>query len=131
MFRPRRRAEVRSPGMFGFFREGNTLACDGVGLDSVARAHGTPLYVYSAESIRRAYRALDEAFTPHPHRIHYSLKANSSLGVVRLLRGIGSAVDANSMGEIDLALRAGFLPSDIVFTGVGKTPEEIDRAVEL
>jgi diaminopimelate decarboxylase len=117
--------------MSGFFRDHAALTCDGVSLDALAREHGTPLYVYSADSIRDAYRALDDAFTPHPHRIHYALKANSSLGVVRLLREMGSAVDANSIGEIDLALRAGFLPSDIVFTGVGKTPEEIDRAVAL
>ena len=117
--------------MLGFFRDGTTLVCDGVRLDAIAREHGTPLYVYSAESIRRAYRALDEAFNGYPHRIHYALKANSSLAVVRLLAEIGSAVDANSIGEIELALRAGFQPSDIVFTGVGKTPDEIDRAVAL
>jgi diaminopimelate decarboxylase len=117
--------------MFGFFREGAALVCDGVSLEDVARAHGTPLYVYSAESIRRAYRSLDSAFASHPHRIHYALKANSSLAVVRLLRGLGSAVDANSIGEIELAMRAGFEPSDIVFTGVGKSPDEIDRAVQL
>lgn len=117
--------------VFGFFREGTALVCDGVSLEDIARAHGTPLYVYSAESIRRAYRALDEAFGSHPHRIHYALKANSSLAIVRLLRGMGSAVDANSIWEIELAMRAGFQPSDIVFTGVGKSPEEIDRAVQL
>jgi len=117
--------------MLGFFRDGTALVCDGVRLDAIAREHGTPLYVYSAESIRRAYRALDEAFDGHPHRIHYALKANSSLAVVRVLADIGSAVDANSIGEIELALRAGFQPSDIVFTGVGKTPDEIDRAVAL
>ena len=117
--------------MSAFFREASTLMCDGVSLEAVAREHGTPVYVYSAESIRRAYRALDDAFAPHPHRIHYSLKANSSLGIVRVLRQAGSAVDANSVGEIDLALGAGFTPSDIIFTGVGKTPDEIDRAVAL
>jgi diaminopimelate decarboxylase len=117
--------------MFGVFREGNSLVCDGVALESIARAHGTPLYVYSAESIRRAYRALDEAFAGHPHHIHYALKANSSLAVVRLLRELGSSVDANSIWEIELAMRAGFDPSQIVFTGVGKSPEEIDRAVPL
>jgi len=117
--------------MLGFFRDGTTLVCDGVRLDALAREHGTPLYVYSAESIRRAYRALDEAFNGYPHRVHYALKANSSLAVVRVLADIGSAVDANSIGEIELALRAGFQPSDIVFTGVGKTPDEIDRAVAL
>jgi diaminopimelate decarboxylase len=89
------------------------------------------VYVYSAESVRGAYRALDDAFGAHPHRIHYAMKANSSLAIVRLLREAGSAADANSIGEIELAMRAGFQPSDIVFTGVGKTPEELDRAVAL
>lgn len=117
--------------MFGFFREGTALVCDGVSLEEIARAHGTPLYIYSAESIRRAYRALDEAFGGHSQRIHYALKANSSLAIVRLLRELGSAIDANSIWEIELAIRAGFKPADIVFTGVGKSPEEIDRAVEL
>jgi diaminopimelate decarboxylase len=117
--------------MVGFYREGQALVCDGVPLNELVRAHGTPLYVYSAESIRRAYHALDDAFGAHPHRIHYAMKANSSLAVVKLLRQAGSAADANSIGEIDLAMRAGFLPSDIVFTGVGKTPEELDRAVAL
>jgi diaminopimelate decarboxylase len=117
--------------MSGFFREGNALVCDGVPLEPIARSHGTPLYVYSAESIRRAYRALDDAFAGHPHHIHYALKANSSLAIARLLGGLGSSVDANSIWEIELAMRAGFEPSDIVFTGVGKSPDEIDRAVQL
>jgi diaminopimelate decarboxylase len=117
--------------MFGFFRDNGALVCDGVPLDAVARAHGTPLYVYSAEAIRHAYRSLDTAFGGHPHRIHYALKANSSLAIVVLLRELGSAVDANSVGEIELAMRAGFAPGDIVFTGVGKSPDEIDRAVQL
>lgn len=117
--------------MPGVFREGETLACDGVPLDAVARAHGTPLYVYSADSIRGAYRSLDAAFAGYPHRIHYALKANSSPAIARVLLDLGSAVDANSIWEIELALRAGFKPSDIVFTGVGKSPDEIDRAVQL
>ena len=117
--------------MIGFVKQGNTLSCDGVSLEDIAREHGTPLYVYSAELIRTSYRDLDEAFASHPHRIHYALKANSSLAIVRLLREAGSAVDANSIGEVDLAMRAGFAPADIVFSGVGKTPDEIDKAVQL
>ena len=117
--------------MVGFFRTGNTLVCDGVSLEDTARANGTPLYVYSAASIRNAYRELDQAFAAHPHRIHYAMKANSSLAVVRLLREAGSAVDANSIGEVELAMRAGFAPDDIVFSGVGKSPDEIERAVQL
>ena len=117
--------------MFGFFRDDRTLVCDGIPLETIARDHGTPLYVYSADAIRRSYRAMDDAFGAYPHRIHYALKANSSLAIARLLRECGSAVDANSIGEVDLALRAGFSPADIVFSGVGKTPDEIDRAVQL
>ena len=117
--------------VIGFFKERNTLTCDGVPLEQIASEHGTPLYVYSAESIRKSYRDLDAAFASHPHRIHYALKANSSFAIVRLLRDAGSAVDANSIGEVELAVRAGFAPSDIVFSGVGKTQDEIDRAVQL
>ena len=117
--------------MIGFFRDGNALVCDGVPLEGIARDHGTPLYVYSAESIRKSYRELDAAFQPHPHRIHYAMKANSSFALLRLLRDAGSAVDANSIGEIELATRAGFRPDQIVFTGVGKSPQELERAVTL
>ena len=124
-------ADVRFSAVIGFFRDNNTLVCDGVPLETIARDHGTPLYVYSAESIRKSYRELDAAFAPHPHRIHYALKANSSFGVVRVLRELDSGVDANSIGEVDLAMRAGFAPSDIVFSGVGKSPEELDRAVQF
>jgi len=116
----------------GFSRDNsNGLVCDGVSLEGIAREHGTPLYVYSAESIRKSYRELDDAFAAHPHRIHYAMKANSSFAVVRLLREAGSGVDANSIGEVELALRAGFAASDIVFSGVGKSPDEIERAVQL
>ena len=117
--------------MLGFFREDGTLVCDGVRLERVALDYGTPLYVYSAESIRKAYRDLDEAFGSHPHRIHYAMKANSSFAIMRLLCESGSAVDANSIGEVDIAMRAGFPASDIVFSGVGKSPDEIERAVQL
>ena len=74
---------------------------------------------------------LDQALAGHPHAIHYALKANSSLSLVRLLRGLGASADANSGGEIEVALRAGLIPDQIVFTGVGKTGEELDRAVTL
>jgi diaminopimelate decarboxylase len=117
--------------VIGFVREGNALVCDGVPLEDIARDYGTPLYVYSAETIRKSYRELDAAFQPHPHRIHYAMKANSSFALVRLLRDAGSAVDANSIGEVELAIRAGFAPADIVFSGVGKSPDEIERAVQL
>lgn len=117
--------------MAGFSFDKSILFCDGVPVADIARRVGTPLYIYSAALVRERYRALDAAFGPYPHRVHYALKANSTLGLVRLIRDAGGAVDANSGGEIEVALRAGFRPRDIVFTGVGKTPAEIARAVHL
>ena len=117
--------------MTGFYRQGSALVCDGVPLDRIAAGEGTPLYVYSAATIAARYRAIDEAFAGYPHAIHYALKANSTLAITRLLRGLGSSADANSGGEIDVALRAGFIPSQIVFTGVGKTMAELGQAIDL
>ena len=117
--------------MIGFSRAAQTLVCDGVPLSAIAEAEGTPVYVYSAAVLRERYRALDSAFGSHPHRLHYALKANSTLALARLLRGLGSAADANSIWEIDLARKAGFSPSDIVFTGVGKSSAELECAVPL
>ena len=117
--------------MTGFYRDGAALVCDGVPLDAIAAAEGTPLYVYSAATIASRYRAIDEAFAGHPHSIHYALKANSTLAIARLLRGLGSNADANSGGEIEVAHRAGFAPSQIVFTGVGKTRAELGHAIDL
>lgn len=105
------------------------LVCDGVSVRTIAAQVGTPLYIYSAAAIREAYRSIDAAFAAYPHAIHYALKANSTLAIVRLLRAMGSRADANSGGEIEVSLRAGFAPPDIVFTGVGKTHDEHQLAI--
>ena len=86
---------------------------------------------YSATAIRTAFSEIDSAFAGYPHAIHYALKANSTLALLRLLRSLGSRVDANSWGEIQVARRAGFDARDIVFTGVGKTRDELESAVAL
>ena len=105
------------------------LVCDGVSVGAILRHVGTPAYIYSARAIREAYNAIDAAFAGYPHAIHYALKANSTMALARLLRSLGSRADANSGGEIEVALRAGFTPRDIVFTGVGKTREELELAI--
>ena len=107
----------------------NGLACDDVSIESIVERVGTPAYVYSARAIREAYAAIDRAFADYRHAIHYALKANSTLAIVRLLRSLGSRADANSGGEIAVAERAGFTPDEIVFTGVGKTRDELEFAV--
>jgi diaminopimelate decarboxylase len=119
----------------GFYRKHDgihdALVCDDVPLADIAAAEGTPVYVYSAAKLRERYRAIDGAFGTYPHALHYALKANSALAIARLLRELGSSVDANSVWEIEVARRAGFEPSQIVFTGVGKSPEELESAVAL
>ena len=105
------------------------LACDSVSVASIVERVGTPVYIYSARAIRDAYRAIDTAFAAYPHAIHYAMKANSTLAIVRLLRSLGSKVDANSAGEMEVAGRAGFTPPEIVFTGVGKTRSELENAI--
>lgn len=97
----------------------------------MAREVGTPCYVYSGGFVRARYAELDAALAGTPHAIHYALKANSTLGLTRLIRTLGACADANSVGEIEVALRAGFIPEQIVFTGVGKSADELERAVAL
>jgi diaminopimelate decarboxylase len=115
----------------GFFTTNHELVCDGVPVSAIAAAVGTPVYVYSAATVRARYRAIDAAFGAYPHRLHYALKANSALAMACLLRQLGSAVDANSIWEIQLARKAGFAPGEIVFTGVGKTDAELEAAIPL
>lgn len=107
------------------------LMCEDVPLSVVAEAAGTPLHVYSRSQLQIRVRALDAAFAGYPHDLHYAIKANATLAVVREMRSEGAHADANSGGEIEVALRAGFTPDQIVFTGVGKTHEELVRAVTL
>ena len=112
------------------YQEGE-LACDGLPLAAIARRAGTPVHVYSGACIAERFRAFDAPFAARPHRIHYALKANSTLALVALLRSLGASADANSGGEIALARRAGFAPAEIVFTGVGKTNAELELAVTM
>jgi diaminopimelate decarboxylase len=114
----------------GFSRVDGTLHCEGVSLERIAREVGTPVYVYSASMIRARYEDLDRMLVSVPHRVHYTLKANSSLGILSLLRELGAGVDVVSGGELHRALRAGFAPADIIFGGVGKTERELAEALD-
>src|SRR5690606_21517350 len=106
------------------------LQLEDVSLADVAREVGTPCYVYSCATIRRQYERLTQALGDIPHRIHYSVKANSNLAILRLLRELGSGVDIVSGGELFRARQAGYSGRDIVFSGVGKTAEELHAALD-
>ncbi len=113
----------------GLAREGDTLLFGGVPLSAIAAAVGTPAYVYNAEVIRRQYQRLDQALAPAPHRICFAVKANSNLAVLRVFRDLGAGADIVSGGEMRRALAAGFPAERIVFSGVGKSPEELAAAL--
>jgi diaminopimelate decarboxylase len=100
-------------------------------LAAVAARAGTPVYVYDAGAIRARYAELDAALQARiaHHHIHYSVKANSNAAILRLLHGLGAGVDVVSGGELQRALAAGYEPQQIVFSGVGKTPAEIEAAL--
>jgi diaminopimelate decarboxylase len=103
--------------------------CEGVALSRIAEAAGTPAYVYSRASIEAAYRRLDRAFGSLPHELCYAVKANSNLSVLRVLARLGSHFDVVSSGEIDRLRRIGVAGDRIVFSGVGKTRDEIRDAL--
>jgi diaminopimelate decarboxylase len=101
-----------------------------VDLEAIAREAGTPCYVYSSQSILDAYHAYDDAFGDMPHMVCYAVKANSTLGVLSILARAGCGFDIVSGGELFRVLQAGGNPSRVVFSGVGKTPAEIELALK-
>ena len=113
-----------------FPRDASGLRCEKVSLEVIASAVGTPCYVYSASAIREQYRQLRDAMGNLDVRLHYSVKANSSIAILVLLRELGAGLDIVSGGELFRALKAGYSGRDIVFSGVGKTRREMEEALK-
>ncbi len=124
-----RRAELPTAYTPQFSSRGGSLFCEGVSLEGVAASAGTPVYVYSAASIAGAYRELHQALGALPHTICYAVKANSNLAILRLLAGLGSGFDIVSGGELYRLRRVGIAAERAVFSGVGKSREEIREAL--
>ncbi|HVK73957.1 MAG TPA: diaminopimelate decarboxylase [Kofleriaceae bacterium] len=112
-----------------FTERQGTLHCEGVSLEALATQVGTPAYVYSAGAIREQYERLTAALAGVSFRVHFSVKANSNLAVLALLRELGAGVDIVSGGELRRALAAGMAGPDVVFSGVGKTAAEMREAL--
>ena len=111
------------------YRHGQ-LCCEGVPLTKLADAVGTPAYVYSRAALLESYGAYDHAFKDVPHLVCYSIKANSNLAVIATLARAGAGADIVSGGELHRALRAGVSPKRIIFSGVGKTRDEMRDALK-
>ena len=116
--------------MHSFHYSKGLLHCENVSLSDLAAEHGTPLYVYSAETFRDRFNRLDSAFDSLDHKVAYAVKANSNLSILRLLAGLGSGFDIVSGGELYRVLQAGGDPSKCTFAGVGKTRKEIEYALK-
>jgi len=111
-------------------RTGAVLCADGVPLPEVAQRFGTPCYVYSAAAIQRAVRRFQNAMSALPLRLCYAVKANPNGAILRLLAQEGLGAEVVSGGELVRALRAGFSAGNVLFTGVGKRPDELATALE-
>jgi len=113
----------------GFSYRGSHLYCERVSVAAAAKKYGTPSYLYSRASIEQAYRRMDSAFGSLPHTICYAMKANSTLGILRVFAALGSGFDIVSGGELYRLRKIGVPGNRIVFSGVGKSREEIREAL--
>ncbi|MEW5847205.1 MAG: diaminopimelate decarboxylase [Myxococcota bacterium] len=111
------------------YRDG-VLHAEDVPLTDLAAAHGTPTYVYARATLRRHFRVMDEALGSHPRVVCFAVKANPSLGVLETLGRMGAGADVVSGGELYRALKAGIPGERIVFSGVGKTADEMRQALQ-
>lgn len=111
------------------YRDG-ALFAEEIAVADLAERFGTPLYVYSRATLERHFRAFDEAFGEHPHQVCYAVKANSNIAVLNVLARLGAGFDIVSGGELTRVLRAGGNPDKIVFSGVGKTADEMELALK-
>jgi len=109
--------------------QNQTLYLEQVALADIAHREGTPCYVYSRANILERYQAYDQAFGAVPHKICYAVKANSNLAILKLLAEAGAGFDIVSGGELFRVLEAGADPAAVIFSGVGKTADELDYAL--
>jgi len=124
---PPKKSAGRPPA---FVYRNRKLHCESVAAEKLASKFGTPLYVYSANTIRDRFRRFDSAFGKYPHTICYSVKANSNLNLLRMLSKLGAGFDVVSGGELERVLRADKKAARrVVFSGVGKTAPEMDLAL--
>ena len=117
--------------MQAFTSRDGQLFAEGVALSAIAERFGTPTYVYSRAHIEAQYRAYADALAGMPHLVCFAVKANSNLGVLNVLARLGAGFDIVSRGELERVLAAGGEPSKIVFSGVGKTRDDMRRALEV
>ena len=117
--------------MKNFYYDKGTMFVEKISMKSIAERYGTPSYIYSRAALTNNFLSYREALNNQPHKICYSVKANSNIAVLGILAKLGAGFDIVSGGELERVILAGGDPKKIIFSGVGKTPEEMRRALEL
>lgn len=112
-------------------QQGNELYLENTSLNGIANQYGTPSYVYSKAAITDSYHAYTKALGDYPGKICYAVKANSNLAILQILAALGAHFDIVSGGELERVLRAGGAANQIIFSGVGKSKAEMERALDL
>ncbi|RYV03055.1 diaminopimelate decarboxylase [Shewanella sp. OPT22] len=113
-----------------FNYQGSQLYAENCNIQDLAKKHGTPMYVYSRATLERHWHAFDKAVAKHPHMICYAVKANSNIAILNVLARLGSGFDIVSGGELARVIEAGGDPQKVVFSGIGKTAEEMEYALK-
>lgn len=114
-----------------FFYNNKDWFAEEVSLVAIANDISTPCYVYSKAALLHKWHEFNNAFIDYPHQINYAVKANSNLAVLNVFAQLNSGFDIVSIGELERVLKAGGRPENIIFSGVGKTMEELSRALQL
>ncbi len=107
------------------------FSIDGISVDDLAKDFGTPCFVYSESSISKNFNEIRDVFNTDKKKVYYSVKANSNLTILKLLKNLGSGFDIVSMGELERVMKIGVNPKNIVYSGVGKSEEDIRKSIEL
>ena len=118
------------PGEPFYYQDGHLYA-EGVPLSNIAESVGTPAYVYSRAAIEERWKSYDEAFAGRDHLVCFAVKANSNIAILNLLARLGSGFDIVSVGELERVLKAGGIPGRVVYSGVGKTREDMRHALQV
>src|SRR3954468_23747474 len=116
--------------MHHFAYRAGVMHAEGVDLAGLAEAVGTPFYCYSTATLERHYRVFADAFADVPALVCYAMKANSNQAVIATLAKLGAGADVVSEGELRRARSAGIAPEKIMFSGIGKTADELALALD-
>ena len=114
-----------------FNYQGTELFAEDIPVAEIAQRYGTPCYIYSRATLERHWHAFNDAFDKQPHLVCYAVKANSNIAILNLFARLGSGFDIVSIGELERVLKAGGDPKKIIFSGVGKRTDEMQRALEV